>query len=389
MLVLSLLTKRTASLSASSPKSSSLLMAVDNRTRTWFSTNNDKNNDDNDFYTIGLTGSTGLVGTAFRDELSRRATVNGKPVRVVQLVRNNTTSTTSHTAPTWTTNDTTVSLEWNPQARTPEEIVSLEAVEAMDALVHLSGENVATGLGPLGFLGIRPWTDAKKQKIVDSRVQTTSALSSVLAQTKTPTVFLSASGVGAYGDQFFLGGAEAADESTDVSQTSGFLAHVSRQWEAATTAAKSNKAVRVVNMRFGVLLSKKGGALEKLYPVFFLGGGGVVGSGTQYFPFISARDHARALVHALETPSLEGPVNMCAPDACTNADFTKAFGKVLNRPTIIPLPAPIVNLMFGEMGQEMLLGGTRAKPTKLLESGFAFEHPDIEQALQSAVTETI
>jgi NAD dependent epimerase/dehydratase family enzyme len=136
-------------------------------------------------------------------------------------------------------------------------------------------------------------------------------------------------------------------------------------------------------------MSKNGGALGKLYPIFFLGGGGIVGSGQQYFTFISARDAARALIHTIETPSLRGPVNVCAPVPCTNAAFTSAFGKVLGRPTILPLPGFAVSTLFGEMGDEMLLGGVRATPAKLVESGFQFLHPTIAEALQSAVDETI
>jgi uncharacterized protein (TIGR01777 family) len=235
-------------------------------------------------------------------------------------------------------------------------------------------------------VGIRPWTDEKKKEIIDSRVITTSALSKALVSSKKKLSFLVASGVGAYGPNFFAGGAEAADESPDISQSEGFLAEVSRQWEGASEEAKKSGS-RVVNLRNGVVLSTKGGALAKLYPIFFLGGGGIVGSGEQYFPYISARDMARAMIHVLETPSLQGPVNMCAPNASTNAEFTAAMGKVLGRPTLLPFPAFAVSLLFGEMGEEILLGGTRATPKKLLDSGFAFSHPTVEEAVQSAVDE--
>jgi len=127
--------------------------------------------------------------------------------------------------------------------------------------------------------------------------------------------------------------------------------------------------------------------LGKLYPVFFLGGGGIVGSGEQYLSFVSARDAARVVVHAMETPDLKGPVNVAAPKPCTNAEFTSAFGKVIKRPTILPLPAFAVKIMFGEMGDEMLLGGVRAIPDKLEKSGYQFLHPTIESALNSAINE--
>jgi uncharacterized protein (TIGR01777 family) len=196
---------------------------------------------------------------------------------------------------------------------------------------------------------------------------------------------LVASGVGAYGPNFVGEGVPAVDESADIAKSEGFLAEVSRQWEGCTEEAE--KKSRVVNLRNGVVLSTNGGALAKLYPIFFLGGGGIVGSGQQYFPYISARDMARAMIHVLETPSLKGPVNMCAPEGATNAEFTQAMGKVLGRPTFLPLPAFAVSLLFGEMGEEVLLGGTRAQPKKLLDSGFTFLHPTVEKAVQSAVDE--
>jgi hypothetical protein len=223
---------------------------------------------------------------------------------------------------------------------------------------------------------------------MNSRVIPTEAISKVLATSKRPKTFLAASGVGVYGDNFIGEDCAAVDETADVSSTRGFLADVSRAWELATQDAKKGNN-RVVNMRFGVVLSTKGGALAKLYPIFFLGGGGDVGSGKQYFSFISARDIARAIVHTLETPSLKGPINVCAPNPCTNAEFTKALGGALTRPTILPLPSFAVSLLFGEMGEEMLLGGVRSVPTKLLQSGFQFLHPTIDTAIKSALEEKI
>lgn len=339
---------------------------------------------DSNFYTVGITGSSGLLGSSLIDELSKEETiVNGKPIRIVKLIRANDLGTETLSKERMT------SLPWNPSSTTPQNVIDPESLEQMDAIVHLAGENVATGLGPLGFLGIRPWTDKKKDEIMNSRVGPTEMLAKAIAASKTPTSFLSASGVGVYGTNFLSGNElTAADERMDVSAVDGFLAEVSRKWEAATEGATGNNK-RIVNCRMGVVLSKKGGALQKLFPVFFLGGGGNVGSGKQYFTFISARDAARALVHTLSTPSLKGPVNVCAPEPCTNSQFTKGFGKVLSRPTIIPLPSFAVSLLFGEMGEEMLLGGVRAIPGKLVESGFKFLHPNIESACQSAVDETI
>lgn len=334
------------------------------------------------YYTVGITGSSGLLGSALIDELQQQATVNGKPVRIVKMTRQDSAESKELVdAPV-------LSLGWSPKATDAESAIDPDVLAEMDAVVHLAGENVATGLGPLGFLGIRPWTDAKKAEILDSRVGPTEVLSKAVAACKTPTTFLVASGVGVYGSDAIGPNAQLADETTDVSSTGGFLADISRKWEAAAAAAMSS-GNRVVNCRMGVVLSKNGGALGKLYPIFFLGGGGNVGSGEQYFTFISARDAARALVHTLTTPSLKGPVNVCSPSPCTNAEFTSAFGKVLSRPTILPLPSFAVSALFGEMGEEMLLGGVRAAPGKLEKSGFNFQHVSIDEALQSAVDETI
>ena len=334
------------------------------------------------YYTIGITGASGLVGTALRDELSRKEKIVGKPIRIVKLVR----STSAEDKVLEDLAET--SLKWNPNGSSAMEVMSPTAMDDIDAIIHLSGENVATGLGPLGFLGIRPWTDEKKAEIMNSRVIPTQAISKVLASSSRPKTFLAASGVGVYGDKFIGEDSPAVDETMDITSTKGFLADVSRAWEQATQDAKKGNN-RVVNMRFGVVLSTKGGALGKLYPIFFLGGGGDVGSGKQYFSFISARDIARAIVHTLETPSLKGPINVCAPNPCTNAEFTKALGGALTRPTILPLPSFAVSLLFGEMGEEMLLGGVRSVPSKLLQSGFQFLHPTIDSAVKSALEEKI
>jgi uncharacterized protein len=334
------------------------------------------------YYTIGITGATGMVGNALRDELRRQKLVNGKPVRIVQLKR----GPSAETKALADTDETT--LIYNPTATSSRLIIDSEALKAIDAIVHLAGENVATGLGTLGFLGIRPWTEEKKAEIINSRVTTTSSLALALSQSPAPQTFLCASGVGAYGADFISDEREAVDEQTPIDRSTGFLADVSRQWESATKAADNGKN-RVVNMRFGVVISTKGGALGKLYPIFFLGGGGIVGDGRQYFTFISARDIARAIIHTIQTPSLRGPVNFAAPVPCTNAEFTAALGANLKRPTILPFPSFAVSALFGEMGEEMLLGGVRAVPGKLLKSGFSFQHPTISDAIQSALEENI
>ena len=278
---------------------------------------------DNKYYTLGLTGSNGLIGTALRDEIQQRgSSINGKPVRVVCLRRGTHAEHVSDDDNSFPPGES--SLGWNPNGATPDEIIHPNALQQMDAMIHLSGENISTGQGPLGFLGIRPWTDSKKAEILNSRVQTTTALAKAIAANANKIDFLAASGVGAYGNHFIHSEFEAVGEASgDTEYAPGFLAEVSRQNEAAAQLAANNG--RVVVMRNGVVLSKQGGAMAKLVPIFLLGGGGIVGSGQQYFPTISARDMARAMIHVLETPSLEGPVNLCAPNCPTNAEFTSAM----------------------------------------------------------------
>jgi len=367
-----------AAAAAASNSRSGILCAVLQRT---FST------ESSPYHTIAITGSSGLVGKALLDELSKRESVNNKPIRVIKLERSTTPITSGISLPE---EASVSSLPWNPNASGEDDDVAIDStvMPSIDTIVHLAGENVATGLGPLGFLGIRPWSDSKKAAILNSRTGPTRAIAKAVASSSNPTTLISASGVGAYGDVFVGSNSPpAADEDADTTKTTGFLAEVSRQWEDATSpaAAAAVGENRVIQARFAPVLSKAGGALQKLYPVFFFGGGGIVGCGTQYFSYISARDAARALIHLIETPTLSGPVNVCAPNAVTNAEFTQAMGSVMNRPTFLPFPSFAVNLMFGEMGKEMLLGGVNARPKKLMESGFEFCHDGIEEALDSAI----
>lgn len=343
-------------------------------------------NNKSQYYTVGITGASGLIGTAFQNELDAIGSVNGKPVRVVTFRRGGAAELVDADELSDEAFDGgTKSITWNPSGEEGD-VVDTSVIQSLDALVHLSGENISTGQGLLAPLGIRPWTDSKKQEILDSRTVTTAALVKAISASGNKNCdFLVASGVGVYGSDFIGDqSAEAATESADVSSTSGFLAEISRVWEAETKALSGN---RVVQMRNGVVLSRKGGALAKLYPIFFLGGGGIVGSGQQFFPYVSNRDMARAMVHVLKTSSLSGPVNMCAPTPATNAGFTSAMGSVIGRPTLLPFPGFAVSLLFGEMGEEVLLGGTKAAPKKLLDSGFQFLHPTVEDAVRSAVEE--
>lgn len=328
----------------------------------------------NKYYTVGITGSGGLIGTALRDELSRREIVSGKPVRIVRLSRGNVVEPKG-----LEDKPGEISLQWNPAATTPDGVISQSALAEMDAIVHLSGEKVMT-----------KWTEENKAEILNSRVNTTSALANALAASSLehPVTFLTASGMGVYGIKFLGNAVEAVDEYSDVSSNEGFAAEVARKWEAASSPAKRNKNIRVVNLRCGAIISTKGGMLANSL-IYKLGIGGKIGSGDQYLSFASARDNARAIVHILETPALEGPVNICAPNPCTNAEFTSALGKILGRPTFLPMPSFVVSALFGEAGKEMMLGGVRMMPTKLTRSGFQFKHPTIVEALHSALNESI
>jgi uncharacterized protein (TIGR01777 family) len=241
------------------------------------------------------------------------------------------------------------------------------AIEAggFDAIVHLAGESIQGR-----------WTRAKKRRIRDSRADGTRLLCETLAEMDSPPkTFICASGVNYYGDR---GDEELTEES---SSGDSFLADVCRQWEAACEPARE-KGIRVVNLRTGVVLTPKGGALSKLLPPFKLGGGGKVGSGKQWWSWIAIDDHLGTIHHCLTNESLRGPVNATAPNPATNAEFTKTLGKVLSRPTLLPLPAAVVKLAFGQMGEELLLDSARVLPAKLLASGYQFRYPMLEPALR-------
>ena len=228
-------------------------------------------------------------------------------------------------------------------------------LEGVDAVVHLGGENVATGLGPLGFIGLQAWSDDKKAEIIRSRVEGTAAVVEAIKQcgNKGPKTLVCASGVGYYG---YDTEDKMLDESSPMG--SGFLAsEVVPAWERTANTAPC----RVVNARFGVILAKQGGALAKLLPIFLLGGGGVLGSGSQYFSWVSLGDVVAAVTFMLNNKSLKGPVNVCAPEPVTNAQFTAALGAKLFRPTILPVPEFAVKALFGQMGEEMVrYAGTHA-----------------------------
>lgn len=253
-------------------------------------------------------------------------------------------------------------IRWNPDRG---EIDAAE-LNGIDGVVHLAGENIAGGR----------WTEAFKRRILESRTKGTRLLAETLASLEMkPSVLVSASAIGYYGNRH--------DEEVDELAPSGngFLAEVCREWEACTESAH-DAGIRVVKLRIGPVLSPKGGALAKMLTPFKLGLGGVIGSGRQYFSWIALDDVVNALMVAVENESLVGPVNAVAPGAVTNREFTKTLGRVLGRPTIFPMPAFAARLAFGEMADEMLLGGARVSPRELIKAGFPFEYPQLEPALR-------
>ena len=295
---------------------------------------------------IAVTGASGLVGRRLV------AVLRDRGYQVLRLVRRATASDDE--------------VRWNPSEGT----IDLEGLSGVTGVIHLAGDNVASGR----------WTEAKKAKIRDSRVHGTELLAGALAKLSSkPKVMVSASAIGYYGPR----GDEELLESSPSG--TGFLASVCREWEGATRAAQ-DAGVRVVHARIGVVFAKEGGALAKMKTPFMLGVGGRVGDGSQYMSWITLDDVVAALVFALEDETLEGPVNLVAPTPVTNAELTTTLGRVLKRPTILPVPKFALRLGAGaQMADEMLIASTRVVPAVLQAHGFHWEHPTLEPALRSVL----
>lgn len=290
-----------------------------------------------------VTGASGLVGRALVPFL----TTGGHTV--TRLVR-------SSTRPVPGT------LPWNPATRS----IPTPALEDLDAVVHLAGENIAA----------KRWTPAQKAQIRDSRVEGTRLLCEALAQlVHPPKVLVCASAIGYYGHR----GDRVLREESPPGR--GFLAEVCQAWEAAAAPAVQ-RGLRVVFLRFGVILHSKGGALEHMIGPVPCAVGGTIGPGTQYISWITLDDAIGALDHALRTDTVRGPVNVVAPHPVTNADFTKTLAHVLRRRLRIPLPAFAARLLLGDMVEDLLLASTRVAPERLLASGYTFRFPELEAALQ-------
>jgi uncharacterized protein (TIGR01777 family) len=252
---------------------------------------------------------------------------------------------------------------WNPMAGE----IDSTALQGCDAVVNLAGESIAAGR----------WTKQKKARIRESRVAGTRTIARALAQVKgRPKTLINASAVGFYGNR----GDELLDETSPPGRDD-FLAEVCQAWEAATEPA-AQAGLRVVTQRFGVILSGHGGALKKMLLPFRLGLGGKIGSGRQWMSWVALDDAVAATLHCLQTESLRGPVNVVAPQAVTNLEYTKTLGRVLSRPTIFPMPALVAHAAFGQMADALLLAGQRVQPARLSGSGYAFRYPNLEQALR-------
>ena len=250
-------------------------------------------------------------------------------------------------------------IQWDP-ARP----LAPESVSGFDAVVHLAGESI-----------VGRWNEAKKRRIRESRVKGTLRLAEALAQApQRPPVLISASAIGYYGDR----GEKTLRE--DSASGSGFLPEVCQEWEDATEPA-TKAGIRTVQMRFGLVLSRSGGALQKMLPPFRLGIGGNMGNGRQWWSWIDIDDLVGAVQHVMKTEALRGPVNVVGPNPLTNAEFTKTLASVLSRPAILPMPAFAARLVFGQMGDELLLASQRVEPAKLLASGYVFQKPELRAAL--------
>jgi len=259
------------------------------------------------------------------------------------------------------------SILWDPIGKT----IDKEPLNDIDAVIHLAGENVGSG----------KWNSSKRAAIRESRIEGTQFLCQTVASLASPPqTFISASAVGYYGNR----GDTLLRENSLPGD--GFLSGVCQDWEAASNILKGS-STRLVNARIGVVMSLDGGALQKMVTPFKLGIGGRLGSGTQYISWISIDDVVQALFHLLVHTELEGAVNLVAPNSITNLELTKALGAALNRPTVIPMPEVAVRGIFGQMGEELLLFSTRVEPKKLSDTGFNFQHPSIEDALASLVSE--
>ncbi len=300
-----------------------------------------------------VSGSGGLVGTALRPALE---TAGHQVVLLLRRGRGPGGPPASGAG-----GPAGSSASWD----LPSGSIDAAALEGLDAVVHLAGETIA-----------QRWTEARKRRIRDSRVAGTGLLAGALARlSRRPAVMVCASAIGYYGDR----GEEILTERS--ASGTGFLPEVCRAWEAAALPA-AEAGIRVVHLRFGVVLSAGGGALARMLPPFRLGAGGVLGDGSQFMSWIALDDAVAAILHGLGRTDLAGAANAVSPRPVSNREFTKTLGRVLSRPTLFPMPAFVARALFGEMADALLLSSARVEPARLLETGFRFAHSDLEAALR-------
>lgn len=293
---------------------------------------------------IAVTGATGLIGSA----LGRSMKADGHDL--VRFVRR--------------TPEGPEEARWDPERG----YVDPEGLAGCGAVVHLAGAGVAD----------HRWTAAYKREIRDSRVKGTAAIASaVAAMADPPATLVCGSAIGYYGDT----GDRTVDEDSPAGE--GFLPEVCVEWEAAAAPAR-DAGIRTVFARTGLVVAAEGGAWGKLFPIFKAGIGGRLGNGRQYWSHISMHDEIAALRHLIDTPALTGPVNLTAPEPLTNRQVTAAMGRVLHRPAVFAVPAPVMRVVLGEFAQDVL-GSQRVRPTRLLESGFVFRYPGIEDSIRAAL----
>ncbi|HET7275362.1 MAG TPA: TIGR01777 family oxidoreductase [Longimicrobiaceae bacterium] len=294
---------------------------------------------------IAVTGSHGMVGSALVEALK------GSGYEVIRVVRSPPGSGSAD-------------IYWNPS----DAEIDGQAFNGLDGVVNLAGENIN-----------QRWTSTAKQRIRRSRVDGTELLAGALAALDSPPrVLVNASAVGFYGDR----GDEHLTEGSGVG--SGFLATVVRDWEKATAPA-ARAGIRVVMTRSGVVLSEQGGALKKMLPAFRMGVGGTMGSGEQWMSWVSLADEVAGIRFALESTDLRGPVNLTSPQPVTNAEFTRTLGRVLDRPAFFRVPRVALEIAFGQMAEETILASQHAVSDRLVQAGFEFRYPQLEQALQAAL----
>lgn len=298
---------------------------------------------------VAVTGSSGLVGTALV------ARLQGDGHEVVRLLR------------AGAAGDGTA--RWDPAAGA----IDAAALEGLDAVVHLAGAGI----------GDKRWTAERKRLILESRTRGTDLLARTLAGlVARPSVLVSGSAVGWYGAR----GAEELTEQSAPPSAPDFAAQVCREWEAATAPAEA-AGIRTVHLRTGIVFAGHGGALAKMLTPFRLGLGGRIGDGHQYMSWVSLEDEVGAILHAITAPGITGPLNATGPAPVTNRELTRALGRALHRPTLLPTPVFALKARYGaELVEHLLLAGQRVLPAKLVGSGYAFVHPTVEDALDAALS---